>query len=304
MARNIIQALYPNNQSIVIVNHTHDNIVGLVDKNYVIRFPRDKNSYLRSLHERYIINKLSPATTLTIPHIINENHNPPYIITNMLAGHHISPAVMRTFTLDQQREVGKSIARFTYTMHSTIPLKDEILLRKELELDDLIDNEPWPIYYQKVIGNITFPTKTQDTLAKDCFNNWLQQCHVNPSVVVHDDLHSENIMFENKQITGIIDFGDTTIGTPEQELRQLYRINENILLAGVNEYQNLSGIRLNIEAIKIWAVMKELADYIKAYKNQNTKHHSFIRSCRNLNRWLPTGEWGIDYDLTQFKGYQ
>jgi hypothetical protein len=76
------------------------------------------------------------------------------------------------------------------------------------------------------------------------------------------------------------------------------------MMAGVEEYQRLSNRQLDIEAIKLWATMKELADYSKACAAQNTSHHSFIRASRNLNNWLPEGEWGNGYDLTKFEGYQ
>ncbi len=87
-------------------------------------------------------------------------------------------------------------------------------------------------------------------------------------------------------------------------MRQLYRISEEVMLAGVQEYQHLSGRQLNVEAIKFWAIMKELADYYRAFAAKNTSHYSFKRTSRNLNTWLPEGEWGKGYDLSDVEGYQ
>ena len=130
-------------------------------------------------------------------------------------------------------------------------------------------------------------------------------CDVTPTVVVHDDLHTENMMFNDDDIlTGVLDFGDTNVGTPEQELRQLYRISEDIMLTAVQEYQRLSGRYLNVEAIKIWSIMKELADYSGKLAAKDMGHRAFKRASRNLNIWIPEGKWGEGYDLSGSEGHQ
>jgi hypothetical protein len=69
------------------------------------------------------------------------------------------------------------------------------------------------------------------------------------------------------------------------------------MLAAAQEYKRLSERQLNIEAIKLWAIMKELADYSKRLAAKDTDHHSFKRASRNLNTWLPEGEWGNGYGI-------
>ncbi len=303
-ARKIAQSLYPNAEHITMIEHSHDNIVALVDDTYAVRFPRDKNAYLRGLYEKHILEKLKTIKTLTIPHIVNENTDPPYVIHSFVPGYHISSVAIRKFSNKQQQDFAKSVAQFAYTMHTTFTLDEEQPLRQKLGLDELADNEPWPVYYKKVVHDTTFPTTVQDDLAKNCYGEWVRVCNVTPTVVVHDDLHTENMMFNDNHLAGILDFGDANVGTPEQELRQLYRISEEIMLAAVQEYQHLSGRQLNVQTIKLWAIMKELADYSKALVAKKTDHHSFKRAARNLDSWLPEGEWGKGYDLSNAEGYQ
>lgn len=303
-ARKLAHRLYPNALNITMIEHSHDNIVALVDSHYAIHFPRDKSAYQRSLYEKHILSKLETVKTITIPRVLSEHANPHYVITSFVPGHHISSAAVRTLSKTEQQAFAKTVAQFAYTMHAAFTLNEEIHLRQELRLDELTDNEPWPIYYKKVIYDKTYPTATQDALAKKCYADWVRLCDVAPAVVVHDDLHTENMMFENNHLVGVLDFGDANVGTPEQELRQLYRITEEIMMTAVHEYQRLSGRQLNIEAIKIWAIMKELADYSKALGAKKTDHHSFKRAARNLDAWLPKGQWGKGYDLSGIEGYQ
>ena len=115
---------------------------------------------------------------------------------------------------------------------------------------------------------------------------------------MHDDLHTLNMMFEDNRLIGILDFGDTNVGTPEQELRQLYCINDDVMFAAVSEYQKLSGQELNVEALKLWAIMQELAVFSKSFIASKTNHHTFKRVARNLNTWLNEGECGKGYDIS------
>lgn len=302
-AREIARDLYPN-ENIHMIEHSADNIVALVGTRYAVRFPRNETAHLRGVYEKHILKQLEGLKAVTLPQILDEHTGEsPYTVTSLLPGHHISSAHIRTFSEEEQLEFSTLVARFAYTMHTTLALNEELPLRQELGLDEMADNEPYPIYYKRVINNSTFPTAKQDTMAKKCYAEWLKLCNTAPTVVVHDDLHTENMMFEGNRLVGVLDFGDTTVGTPEQELRQLCRISEKVMLAGAQEYQRLSGIQLDIEAIKLWAIMKELADYSKAVVAENTTHRKFKRASRNLNAWLPGGDWGKGYDLSP-DGYQ
>lgn len=298
MAQTIAHRLYPDTQNITMIKHSHDNIVALINTQHVVRFPRNRNAYLRSLYEKHILEKLESVDTITIPRILDEHGNPPYFITSFIQGHHISASDVRAFTQTQQQEFARQVAQFAYTMHTTFKLDEELPLRKELGLDELADEEPWLIYFKRIVHDVTYPTQKQDEIAKKYYCEWMGLCNVPVTVVVHDDLHTQNMMFENNHLIGVLDFGDANLGTPEQELRQLYRISEEVMQVGVQEYQRLSGKDLDEGALKAWCIMKELADYYIHFTHKTVSHHAFKRACRNLNGWLPEGEWGKGYDLS------
>lgn len=297
-ARTIAQSLYPDAQKITMIEHSHDNIVALIDTSYAVRFPRNNNAYLRSLYEKHVLEQLESVETIAIPHILDEHKDPPYFVTSFMIGHHIGAADVREFTQHQQQEFARQVAQFAYSMHTAFTLDEELLLRKELGLDELSEEEPWPIYFKRIVYDVTFPTQIQDQVAKRYYDEWVRLCDVPATVVVHDDLHTQNMMFEDNHLIGVLDFGDANLGTPEQELRQLYRVSEAVMQVGVQEYQRLSSKELDVEALKAWCVMKELADYYRHFTDKTTSHHAFRRACRNLNDWLPEGEWGKGYDLS------
>lgn len=50
-ALRVLRKMYPDTKQITIVEHGYDNIVGLLDNKYAVRFPRNADAYRRSQYE-------------------------------------------------------------------------------------------------------------------------------------------------------------------------------------------------------------------------------------------------------------
>lgn len=291
LAIKIVKNIYPSANKIDIVESGYDNVVVLVDHSFAVRFPRNKNAYVRSKYEKQILEHLESIQTVDVPRVLGDHINPPYLITSFVAGSHLSPNDINKLPITLQKELGEKIAQFAYELHSAISVKEARHIRKRLKLDEMKE-ESWDIYFENTILLRKFPTIGQDSIAKDYYEKWEEFSVTDSPVVVHDDLHGENLLFNNNILSGVLDFADTNIGTPEQELRQLYRINATVLRAATDTYTHLSGQILNLDAIKTWAIMQELAAYSERLFANNTNHPAFARACRNLNAWLQVGKWG------------
>ena len=299
LAEDIIRALYPNAQNISFVNHGYDNLVGLVDETYALRFPRNQNAYLRSQDEKNVLRSLASVDFINIPKILGEGKNPPYLITSFLHGTHLKSAEINDFSKELQIKFGESVGVFAFFFHQTLKIEDAKKIRIEFGLDKLAE-EPWDIYFKHNVLDFTFPTVTQDILAKNVYNKWLKFNSENKNLVVlHDDLHTENMLFEENKLIGVLDFGDTNIGSPEQELRQLYRINELVLQAAIDKYNELSGLNLNIEFAKNWAIMQELAVLSENLLAKDSSRPSFDRATKNLNKWFPEEKWVYEIEKVE-----
>lgn len=288
--RTTLQTIYPDAKQITVVEHGYDNIVGLVDETYAVRFPRNADTYRRSQYEKSILQSITQPQELEIPKVLDERSNPSCLITNFLHGTHLSPKELNNLTPAQQEQFAKDIARFAYTLHKSLSVDEVRGFREKLEIDKL--DEDWGTYFQKQLSNINLPNAKQNEFVEHYYAEWKKYDIQYNSVVIHDDLHADNLLFENGVLIGVLDFGDTSIGTPEQELRQLYRINETILKAAIETYSQLSGLKLRFEAARAWAVVQEMGSYVDRLSTENKSHPSFIRACNHLNKWLPEGEWG------------
>lgn len=289
-AKEIAEQTYPSAGKITVVEHGYDNIVVLIDEQYALRFPRNEDAYARGQYEKQVLQHLETLDTVSVPRILGEHANPPYLVTSFVAGEHLSPNTIRSFPMEAQQKLGENIAEFAYGMHTAFLVEDAVRIRKELRLDERLE-EPWPIYFKHLLADNKMLTAAQAAIAKSYYEQW-KQITPGPLVVVHDDLHTENMLFKDNHLCGVLDFGDTNIGTAEQDLRQLYRINETVVNAAANKYSELSGRQFDVEALKLWAIMQELASYAERLATNNTNHHAFVRSAGNLNMWLKTDIWG------------
>jgi aminoglycoside phosphotransferase (APT) family kinase protein len=290
VARKVLRDLYPSASVIDLVEHGYDNIVGLVDHAYAVRFPRNENAYARSKYEQEVLKALGGITSVAIPKVLGEGNTPAYVITTFLEGVHYSRTEVRNFLEKEQIDFGEKVAEFAYEMHSKLSVEEGVELRKQFGLDKL-EEEPWDTHLTKMVFEYQFPTKLQTELAKKYYLLWKEVHAEKDPVVVHDDLHNENMLFNNKELVGVLDFGDTNIGSPEQEFRQLYRINDLVLESAIERYQELSGKKLDIQASRAWAIVQELGVYADRISKKDREHPSFSRATKNLNRWLPEGEW-------------
>ena len=290
-ARQIVQQRYPDARRIEFIEHGYDNVVALVDTNYAIRFPRHYEAYVRSQYEKAILPKLTAITAVAVPQLVESHDVPPYLVTTYVPGKHLTPDAVNALALGQQAAIGNVIGTFAHQFHSSVTVEDEQASRASAQLGDQFD-ESWAAYFKHKVGEATFASVTQATIAKQVYTAWQSyQQNTKQHVVIHDDLHLDNMLFSGPELIGIVDFGEANIGTPEQEFRQLCRLHPAVLDAAIATYQQLSGYALDASEIRAWATMQELGAYSRRLTAGQTDHPSFMRSCRYLDTWLPEGNW-------------
>jgi aminoglycoside phosphotransferase (APT) family kinase protein len=291
IALQIIKDLYPGAQKVKLVEHGYDNLVVLVDEKYAVRFPKHDGAYAHSKYEKEILSDLVNFDKVKVPKILGEGEYPPYMITTFLHGTHLKSAEIRELPFDKQEKIGEQFAIFAHAMHSLHSVERARQVRQELKLDEFAE-EPWDIYFARTLFETKLQDDAQDKIVKEYFKKWSELKYSTPEFVLHDDLHNDNLLFIKGELTGVLDFGDTNIGHPEQELRQLYRINEITLDAAVKKYEGLSGLNLNVEAIKVWCILQEMAVYSSSFIKNDFERPGFARGVKNLNRWFPEANWG------------
>lgn len=287
-AINIANQLYPNS-SIELVDHGYNNIVILVDDQFTIKFPRDSEAELNNRYEAKILPYFENINYVQIPKVIRQNQEPTYTIYIQVLGSTLSKKDLADLPNESAAELGEEIASLAYDLHNAIEPSKLLQIKKELDFDP--NCLAWPTYLKKALYNCSNLSPTQNKLAQEYYAKWQNLDKNTNKIVIHDDLHKNNLLTINNHLSGVIDFGDMTVGNAEQELRLILSLNDNVYKACVAKYEALSGQKLNQDAIFIWAVVQELSKYATYSAKGNTDNYSFRRAQKFLNRSLHEGNW-------------
>lgn len=275
-ALTLARDIYGEKALINVNNDGYENLILIIDEKEVMRFPRSEEIWQRSELERHILKKMTYQNIEKVPRLIKINDDPAYVIASYLRGRQLKMIEARELPDSTQRKIGRQIAEFAYQFHQLFQPSD---------IKPLIKYSPdgsYEDYLKRVLQDRKDPNPKIDKLAKEYYQKWLDR-EVVSEIVVHDDLHTGNLLFdEDYNLTGVLDFGAVCIGSPEQDLRQTFRLGQTAFTLAIETYEKLSGKRLNIETAKTWTITQELAAYCRS--DSGVSHD---RAKRNLEYWFP-----------------
>ena len=273
-ATDVVRSLY-DTSSLSVVGDGQENLVIIVDESLIVRFPRSEEVWLRGVTERRVLQRLG-SLPLPVPKLMEISDDPAYIIVSYLHGHQILSEELRSLPAPTLERVGETIAAFAFELHRNLSLK---------EFRPLIRPPFWSYddYLKRVLFDKTNENPRIDALAKEYYHKWSQRKIRGKEVVVHDDLHLGNLLFDDSsELSGVLDFGAVCIGTAEQELRQTYRLGDAGFEAAASTYERLSGEPFDRALAKLWTITQELATYCR---DDSKAVHA--RAAENLRFWFP-----------------
>ncbi len=283
----IIRQHEPELEEITYIDHGHDNLVVCVNKRQVFRFPRN-NQAARRLHFelallQYIKGKIHSLPT---PEVVHISASPLYAITTYREGVHLTQQQIEALSEDEQRVIGRSIGDFMVEFTEAISGPQLAALRQQAGLVGM--EEPWPEYFKRLFEDAPLPNDKLEPVVKEYYATWqnLVKGEQN-SYAIHDDLHPANILFTGASISAILDFGDANVGSAEEEMRGLYRMGDLVLHAALDRYCQRTGRTISFENIRVWAIMNDLARFVRYLSEERTTHPAFLRAQTNLREWVP-----------------
>jgi aminoglycoside phosphotransferase (APT) family kinase protein len=274
-----------------IVESGYENLI-IIAGEQVFRFPNTEASWNRDKLECVLFKVISERAVLPIPNIIRVSDNPPFAVISKVHGSHYSEDLAE-LSYDDRVKYARQLAQFANKLHDSI----DSHTFKKLKQDNEVVNDPiddWELYMSKFLLDCNYLSHAQQAAAAEGYYIWRENLtKQDRTLVVHDDLHTGNVFVDGGRITGVIDFGDCTVGSAEQELRQLYRADSDTLKAGIDEYNRLSSKKIDFDVAKNWSIVHEIAVYSKSISNAQTDSHAFSRSKNNLAKWLPEIDWEL-----------
>lgn len=275
-------------KTVEIISSGATNIVGLTETT-AYRFPLTEDAITIQLYEAALYKQLGGRLDIDVPRLVKMYDNPKCIAITRLYGRHFSTSELASLPQADLQRIIRQLVAFSLALNKVV----DVAAIKKLE-DTYITNEThersWHDYFAMHLEGAQFPQHPWlENLARSYYKKWFDTTRSSslPKQVVHDELHDANLLFTGHQLSGIIDFGDTTVGTMAQELRQLLRISEDAVKMAIDEYEHAAGVVVELEEIRTWAVAQELASYCRWFARGQLDRPSFLRAQSYLRRWLP-----------------
>lgn len=283
-AEAIIRSKFPNSRNIEFVEHGYNNLIAKIDAQYVMRFPKNDEGKARFEFGVNVLQRLAQNLGVPVPTVIEVSYHPQYSISSYLPGTHLENKDIRALGSQTLSDIGEQLAKFSIGLNKVFSPLEIKSLRGKTGLDKV--SPAWDVYFEDIFNK---PQENPDieALNRKYYSLWKGVVEASSKeIVIHDDLHAANLLFDNNRLSGVLDFEDINTGTIEQEFCDLFRLSEDVLLAAAQKYLELTGHKVNIEAVKTWAITAELAAYSRQINKNDLDHPSFKRAQAKLRFWL------------------
>ena len=228
LARRLIQEHFPDIAAVTVVSlgEGWDNAAYLVDGEIVFRFPRRNIAANLLEREAQALPLLAPHLPVALP-VPTRIGTPTASYPWVFAGYPLIPGSTadRVTLTDQDRaNLAPQLARFLKALHQ-IPIDSETTAwapRDDLDRANIPTRAPK--LKQRLLGIRNESNAHQIDSAIDFIDQLTNNptpytLHPTPSCWVHGDLYSRHLLLDDeKQLTGIIDWGDVHLGDPALDL--------------------------------------------------------------------------------------
>jgi hypothetical protein len=277
----VIREVRPEAQNIQALGAGDINSVVLVD-NEVFRFPIKSDGGQTLQYEAAILGRLAGKTTLQIPGVHAVADYGAYTVLSYVPGKMLTSEEIMAFTDGEKRQLSQGIASFMGELNKALSVDETARLQSKYI--------PWledeHTYYETKLqwGE---GTRLHDLYAQyyEAFKRQLSKVATS-ELVLFGDFHYGNMLFNDAHdLTGIIDFGDCGPGTIYNELRQLYRLGEDIVHCTIEALNNRFG-EVDMEAVRLNAIMHELAVLMRPESQAPTQSQRADLAHRLLTQWV------------------
>jgi aminoglycoside phosphotransferase (APT) family kinase protein len=222
----LIQMQFPSLtvENVSYLGEGWDNKVFLVNGNYVFRFPRREEGVTLMAHEIRVMPLLAPHIHLPIAHprfigYPTDQFPHPFAGYDYLQGDALAEL---DFSILPETEVLTQLAHFLRELHA-INLHDiPTDITEDIGRMDYEPRVPAIIDGLAQIERAGHVVNTAGLMAlvKECASSFPAQ----NTCIVHGDLHPRHILIKDKKISGIIDWGDMSLGCKAMDLSIIYTL--------------------------------------------------------------------------------
>lgn len=274
--------------------HGYDNHIVITDDHIVYRFPRNEAALQKIRLEKAVLDHIAGKISSVKVPIFGELARDPvwHVSYRFIQGVTLNELSIKRLSISNLEGLGRCIGRFVAELQLAISAKEfKAIFDKIVSVGSKSHFESWGDYLQRAISrntNLAIPDEVMSMVRDD-----LERLHrsypegFDENVVTHDDLYGHNLVLdESNHLVAVIDFADIGLGDTSRELRQAWRTSLALFDSACAEYQQATGLEVDINKAELWSKTGEWAGLLSKWDDKD--HPSYKRAATNLIRWYPT----------------
>ena len=216
------------NADLVTKGYDHDVLV--LDNKFIVRFAKKRLSKKSFVREINFLKEFSKISNLAVPKHSFLSKDKTFGGYEMIKGRELTPKLYKSLSVNKKQKIIRDLAKFLTILHN-IPLKKAYGFGFE-------KSKTWQQVQQtkkKWFEDEFYPKMTKYLSAKQSdfirnFFTYLARSRYRLKMTLghHDLSHDHIIMKPDGTISGIIDFGDISIGDPAHEFNGFWDYDEKL----------------------------------------------------------------------------
>ena len=207
-----------------LIGHGDDNLVVVLDGEWIVRFPRNDEYRGRFAAELNLLAELAPRASLALPHYEYVSEERDFGAYRKIKGREMRPDVFAAISPPDRRAVLAALASFLSKLHA---LPAETIRQPDGTVARTWTGAQFAALYRGMRRAAIARTVSPQTLARfDAFHDALATLQPGVARLAHDDLSDDHIFVDGSRLSGIIDFSDAAFGDPVIDFAWFWSLGE------------------------------------------------------------------------------
>jgi aminoglycoside 2''-phosphotransferase len=230
-----------------------------IDDRFILKIPTCSEAAERLARARWALGFLVGQTSVPVPELAFSGRSVAFDGYRKLPGHELPAHRLLTLPRRHQLEVAAAVGGFLAEMHQRLPVS-ESLARGLSEPKSPIPSEQLRRRARRLLErqeDRDFVSLLADALDSAEQEKW-------PQVVVHDDLHGGNMLWDpvQQRVSGVLDFESVAVGDPHIDFSWWVFLDEELLQCAATAYVRAGPGRLSVERCWLYGAVCDLSDAV------------------------------------------
>lgn len=248
-----------------------DHLVLLINDEWIFRFAQNYDAKIYMHIEVALLKAVENTISFAIPRVAYYFPQSYCFGYQKIKGAPLTKELYHSLNDAQKKHFWNDLAQFMVELQKSISVADarKIGLQKT----------DWPLASIELRKKCTHLEGSLKTIFDTFIDRYaLLEKNTEQFAVVHNDLHSDNILVDDKRgkLIGIIDFSSTALGSIYHEFRYLHLIDTSLVAQVVEAYSMISGKKLNPKDAYVYCLATEFSRLVQAQEHNNTQRVSAI----------------------------